>query len=210
MTRYALNARALQQDSLPPEGPFDVALTNGLLAIVAEVDLNAVHNGKGRTLPASALLPIAVKMGLTLDASVLLDGLQVSQPMRHGNADDEWIALAPRHVQAVVDLDENEGLNVLALAEQHPKVDDLVVAVFEEKVTATLGESISGLDEWMFAPEPEEFEECWRQTFIPSGGFDASGGNAVEGFCLACGYTRTEDEAYDMYLRQKRERHKDD
>jgi hypothetical protein len=34
--RYATNAAALRDDRLPPEAPYDAALTNGLLAIVAE------------------------------------------------------------------------------------------------------------------------------------------------------------------------------
>jgi len=32
--RYAANALALRDNSLPPEGPYDAALTNGLIAIV--------------------------------------------------------------------------------------------------------------------------------------------------------------------------------
>ena len=61
--RYALNVAVLDEDRVPPEGPFDVALTNGLLAIIAAVDPLLVIDKRGRTLPASALLPKAVALG---------------------------------------------------------------------------------------------------------------------------------------------------
>lgn len=81
--RYALNVSALDEDRVPPEGPFDVALTNGLLAVVGEADPTAVIDKKGFTLPASALLPKAAALGISIDQATLAEGLDLTQPLRH-------------------------------------------------------------------------------------------------------------------------------
>ena len=70
--RYALNVAVLNEDRVPPEGPYDVALTNGLLAVVGALDPNAITNKKGFTLAARELLPIAVSLGLEIDVDVLV------------------------------------------------------------------------------------------------------------------------------------------
>ncbi len=54
--RYATNTLALRNHLVPPDGPFDTALTNGLLAIVAEEWPGQEYNAKGHTKAASELL----------------------------------------------------------------------------------------------------------------------------------------------------------
>ncbi|MGH9022499.1 MAG: hypothetical protein ACRDV9_05265, partial [Acidimicrobiia bacterium] len=57
--RYAMNTRALLADGrTPPEGVFDTAVTNGLLAIVAEEWPGQEVGKDGRTKPATALLKL--------------------------------------------------------------------------------------------------------------------------------------------------------
>ena len=46
-------------------------------------------------------------------------------------------------------------------------------------------------------PDPEYCDECWRHTFVIRG-WDAFGGTKSPGVCLACGYERSEEEAYDQ------------
>src|SRR3954451_23054189 len=98
--RYGLNTYALQNESLPPEGPIDVAITNGLLAIVAHDDPLRVYDADGRTYPATKLIEISVAFSLVeeLHAGELREALRVTQPIRHGRADDEWIAPSVGHI----------------------------------------------------------------------------------------------------------------
>lgn len=210
--RYALNVAVLDEDRVPPEGPFDVALTNGLLAVVAAIDPDAVLDPKrkGSTLPASKLLPVAVALGLPVDQSTLKEGLDFTQPLRHGRADDEWIRLGPTHLTALRALDDLDGLQVLHHVKAHPTVDDMMVTLFRERAESYAEQDVHSLDDLMFIPEPEECDECWRTTFVPSG-YDESGGTMTTGICIACGYERDQETAEQMYRRQEWEsRWKDD
>src|ERR1700733_3812277 len=91
--RYASNVIAMESNSVPPEGPLDVAMTNGLAAIVASVSSASVYrilrNGTSRTLSARDLIQVATDLGINIEADALREALDVTQPMRHGSADDE-------------------------------------------------------------------------------------------------------------------------
>lgn len=200
--RYALNVAVLDEDRVPPEGPFDVALTNGLLAIIAAVDPLLVIDKRGRTLPASALLPKAVALGLAVDQPVLMEGLDLTQPLRHGRADDEWIQLESKHLAALRRLDEIEGLQVLHHVGAHPTVDDMMVTLFYEHARAYAERDVRRVKDLLDVMDPEECDECFRRTFIPLG-HDDSGGTMTVGLCIACGYQRDEDTAWDMYLAEQ-------
>ncbi len=65
--RYGLNVVAMERDNVPPEGPFDVALTNGLAAIVALDHPGSEKDAKGRVLAASALLTFLEGEGVHLE-----------------------------------------------------------------------------------------------------------------------------------------------
>ena len=59
--RYALNVLAVEGNRVPPEGPFDVALTNGLAAIITYLDDGdeaAVVDSRHWVRSARQLLPI--------------------------------------------------------------------------------------------------------------------------------------------------------
>jgi hypothetical protein len=58
--RYETNVLALEADMVPPEGPFDAALTSGRLAVVADEwpGKEVKKAGSDRMLPASALLDL--------------------------------------------------------------------------------------------------------------------------------------------------------
>lgn len=200
--RYALNVSVLDEDRVPPEGPFDVALTNGLLAVVAEIDPAAVTDKKGLTLPARALLPKAVALGITLNEETLVEGLDLTQPLRHGRADDEWIQLGSKHIAALRELDEIDGLQVLHHVKAHRTVDDMMVTLFHEKAQAYAARDASSIKDLLEVMEPEECDECWRRTFVPLG-YDDSGGTMTVGLCIACGYQRAQDTAWDMYMAEQ-------
>jgi hypothetical protein len=197
--RYALNVSVLGEDRVPPEGPFDVALTNGLLAIIAAIDPAAVIDKQGRTLPASALLPKAVTLNPSINEATLMEGLDLTQPLRHGRADDEWIQLGSRHLTALRELDEFDGLQVLHHVGTHRTVDDMVVTLFYEKAQAYVERDVRRVKDLLDVMYPEECDQCFRRTFVPLG-YDNSGGNVAIGLCIACGYQRDEDTAWEMYL----------
>lgn len=200
--RYALNVAVLGEDRVPPEGPFDVALTNGLLAIVAALGPSRVVNDRGYTLPARSLLPLAVELGLDIDRAVLEEGLDLTQPLRHGRADSEWIQLNSTHLDALRDLDDLPGLEVLHHADSHRTVDDMMVTLFYEKAQAYATRDVRRTKDLLDVMEPEHCDECYRRTFLPLG-YDASGGTKTVGLCIACGHQRDEDEAWEMYLEEQ-------
>lgn len=197
--RYALNVSVLDEDRVPPEGPFDVALTNGLLAIIAAIDPTAVMDKRGFTLPASALLPRADELGLDINRAALREGLDLTQPLRHGRADDEWIQLGSKHLDALRELDGIDGLQVLHHMQSHRTVDDMMVTLFYEKARAYVERDVRRVKDLLDVMDPEECDECLRRTFVPLG-YDNSGGTTTVGLCIACGYQRDEDTAWEMYL----------
>lgn len=197
--RYALNVSALEEDRVPPEGPFDVALTNGLLAIIAAIDPAAVIDQRGRTLPASALLPKAVELNLSIDEATLAEGIDLTQPLRHGRADDEWIQLGSKHLSALRQLDEIDGLQVLHHVASHRTVDDMMVTLFYDKAQAYAQRDVRRVKDLLDVMDPEECDQCFRRTFVPLG-YDNSGGTMAIGLCIACGHQRDEDTAWEMYL----------
>lgn len=200
--RYALNVSVLDEDRVPPEGPFDVALTNGLLAIIAAIDASAVIDKRGLTLAASALLPVAVALGLSVNQATLVEGLDLTQPLRHGRADDEWIQLGSRHLTALRELDENNGLEVLQHVATHRTVDDMMVTLFYEKARAYVERDVRRVKDLLDVMDPEECDECLRRTFVPLG-YDDSGGTKTVGLCIACGYQRDQDTAWDLYMAEQ-------
>jgi hypothetical protein len=200
--RYALNVSVLEEDRVPPEGPFDVALTNGLLAVVAAIDPAVTIDKRGFTLPASALLPKAVSLGLDVDQATLQEGLDFTQPLRHGRADDEWIQLGPKHLAALRELDEIDGLEVLHHIGNHRTVDDMMVVLFHEKARAYAEKDVHRVKDFLDVMEPEDCDECLRQTFVPLG-YDNNGGTMTVGLCIACGHQRNEDAAWDLYMAEQ-------
>lgn len=214
--RYALNYLALLDAQVPPEGPFDVALTNGLLAVVGLDDPTAILDGN-RTLSASFLLnhieseqAVAEADGfepLQVDVGVLRHGLQVTQPLRHGRADDEWVALTARHIEALRALDDLEGLRVLSLAEaivaekaQQAAADRLMFELYRARVDEHPSRAVGSVDEYLYMPSPEDCASCGRETFVPDGLAET---DQFSGLCIACGFVRGQVEAEEMYLAQE-------
>jgi hypothetical protein len=203
--RYAMNTLALRNEALPPEGLFDTAVTNALLAIVAHDSPGDEKKPNGQTLPATALLTLAATSPTVDDscisAEVLREGLDLTQPARHGRADDEFAVLRADHLTALEDLDQHPALGFLSDAEGKT-VDQCIWAAFLQVAE----EDLPGCpkDRMMF-PEPEECPECWRPTFLPSG-WDAFGGTSSPGDCVACGYQRSDDAAYENAISEAIER----
>jgi hypothetical protein len=54
-------------------------------------------------------------------------------------------------------------------------------------------------------PEPERCDGCMRPTFLPEG-WDDFGGTSSPGTCLACGYQRSADDAYDKAVTREMRR----
>jgi hypothetical protein len=212
-TRYALNYRALHILGVPPEGPFDVALTNALLAIVGHADPHLTVQGS-RTLPASSLLGViegmqaaAIEDGtapLMIDVPVLRDALELTQPLRHGRADDEWVILPEAHLDALRALDDVEGLGVLDVADQifageasstSPDTR-LALALFKQRVEEHPSREMSSVDDALLMPMVGECDSCWRESFIPDG---IAEGEASSGMCVICGYAISAEEGWAAY-----------
>lgn len=204
--RYATNVLALEADSIPPEGPFDAALTNGLLAIVASEfpGRERAKPGSDRMLPASGLLDVIDEEGglACVDAATLREGLELTQPVRHGRADDEFAVIVERHVRALEGLDNHASLRFLETAKGTP-LDECVVIAFRERAEEELPWDPKDRLE---TPDPDYCDECGRETFLRQG-WDIFGGDDAEGFCLACGYELTPDAAYDRAVSRRLAEH---
>jgi len=207
--RYATNVIALESNIVPPEGPLDVAMTNGLAAIVWSIAPLKVYRtskkGVKQALPARSLIQVASSLGVSLDETALLDALDVTQPMRHGNVDDEWVAPTAGHLAALRDLDAHPALDVLERAANCRNVDDLLVSLYSEAAWEASGAASAPPDERCFYLEPEECDNCWRLTFVPDC-FDEFGGTNSPGVCVACGYHRSPERARKLALDAEWER----
>lgn len=196
--RYATKTLALVETRLPPEGPFDTALTNGLMVIVAtewpgeEVD----PDRPGFILPARRLLKIIEDHGCEFPfvaVETLREGLNLTQPFRHGKAHDEFATITPQHIAALRALDQYHGLRFLERA-KGLSVDDAVVLAYREYVEQFRAFDLKDrLDE----PDPDDCPACWRPTFLAES-WDDFGGDNGPGTCMACGYERTARESYDL------------
>lgn len=195
--RYGLNVVALERDLVPPEGPFDVALTNGLAAIVALNHPGAEKDQKGRMLSANALLGVLEDRGETLDYPALREALDITQPLRHGRADDEYLLPVQQHLEALTDLDAHAALLVLERARATSKVEDLVTELYAEAASETTGLAFMSPKDRYGHPDLESCDECGRTTFLPAG-FDEFGGTNTAGECVACGYQRDADTAREF------------
>lgn len=197
--RFATNVLALEADSIPPEGPFDAALTNGLLAIVASEfpGRELAKPGTDRMLPASGLLDVIEENdGLEcVDLATLREGLDLTQAVRHGRADDEFAVIVERHIRALENLDHHASLQFLEAA-RGTSLNKCFVIAFRERAEDELPFDPK---ERMVTPDPGDCDECGRETFLRQG-WDMFGGDDTEGSCLACGYELTSDEAYDRAI----------
>ena len=195
--RYAANTLALVDARLPPEGPFDAGLTNGLVVIVSSEWPGLEKIGPGdRLQPARALLDIIearVRQPLSyVDVHLLKEALDLTQAFRHARADDEFATITSHHIAALEALDQHPGLRILDKASGRT-VDDLLWLAFEERTDEYLP---FDLKDRLDVPEPEPCDDCGRPTFLPSG-WDAFGGTSSPGVCIACGYERSDREAWD-------------
>jgi hypothetical protein len=167
--RYATNTHALLDDRVPPEGPFDAALTNGLLAIVADEWPGSETRKDGQLKSARELLAVLDAHGCPfpyVDVPVLRDGLDVSQPIRHGRAHDEFAIVLRSHIDALAALDAHPLLRFLERS-QGKSVDWCLWAAFTERAEWELPfDPKDRLD----VPEPEPCDECWRPTFLRPAG----------------------------------------
>lgn len=195
--RYALNAQALFNSSLPPEGPFDTALTNALLAIVhAEWTGQEYRTGSSSfLLPARGLIGVIDRNGglAEVDSAVLRNALDLTQPMRHGSADDEFVTLRREHLAALACLDEHHALQILKKVEGK-SFDEAIVLVYQERIEE---EFPFDPKDRLELPDAEYCDDCMRETFMPRG-WDMFGGTETEGQCIACGYERTVKEASEQ------------
>lgn len=193
--RYATNTLALLETRLPPEGPFDAALTNGLVSIVATEWPGDERKGDF-VLSARKLLEMIRDRREPSTSFVavesLAEGLDLTQPFRHGRAEDEFATINRTHIAALQALDRHRSLRLLDKA-RGKSVDEVVIIAYQEHAETHLPFSPKDRLE---VPEPEECPECWRPTFLPQA-WDAFGGTSSPGQCIACGYERSEDEAYD-------------
>lgn len=77
-----------------------------------------------------------------------------------------------------------------------------MVALFHDMARLFSGKDAFRPEEFLDVMEPEECDECLRRTFVPMG-YDDSGGTATVGLCVACGYRRSEQAAWDLYVAQE-------
>jgi hypothetical protein len=99
-------------------------------------------------------------------------------------------------------LDTHHALSFLDQARGR-SLSDCFVLAYRERAEAELG-WLSPKDR-LDTPEPEECDQCWRNTFFPIG-WDDFGGTNSPGTCLACGYERDPEDAYWMAVSEHLDR----
>jgi hypothetical protein len=158
--RYATNTVALRDNRLPPEAPYDAGLTNGLLVIVSASWPGDEITPKGRMKAARDLLDVIDGHGNPfhyLDSTILRQGLDLTQPARHGRSDDEFAVLTGEHVAALLALDEHPALRILNAAATGRDIDALIWFAFAQRAEAEL--PFDPKDR-LNMPDPEECDEC--------------------------------------------------
>lgn len=78
----------------------------------------------------------------------------------------------------------------------------MMVTLFYEKAQAYAERDVRRAKDLLDVMDPEECDECWRRTFVPLG-HDDGGGTMTVGLCVACGYQRDDDAAWDMYMAEQ-------
>lgn len=206
---YALNTLALRDDRLPRDGAFDAAAANGLAAVVAyesSGDEFETHGARGARVKSPLHLVETIVQNqagwndsISIDAlTALRDGIRLVQPIRHGNADEEWDVLNEKHIEALIALDDHSALQVL---------DELDGKAFAEAITTLYWRETSEhypVDPWDRSqmPAPDFCDECGRQTLV-SEQFDAFGIGPGEGVCIACGRERTYEDTLADHLERR-------
>lgn len=89
------------------------------------------EGGKRLELPASGLLQVIEDNGglHCVDLELLREGLDLTQPFRHGRADDEFSVIVRRHIKALENLDEHPSLRLLKTA-RGKSLEECVVVAF--------------------------------------------------------------------------------
>jgi hypothetical protein len=192
---YAENYRALCSSCMPKEGLFDTALTNGLLSIVSYEWPSETQTKNGKTLPASLLLDVIDSHGglEVVNAKCLREGLALTQPVRHGRADDEADEITSVHIDAVGHLDRHPALAIVEKVRVKSRDEYLSFAYYEQANDALPTSSKERLGH----PDPEECDNCSRPAFLRSG-WDSFGGTITGGICVACGFALSETDARDL------------
>ncbi len=196
-----MNTVALFELAVPPEGPFDTALTNGLLLIAAAELPGEDFNEYGHTRSATSLLGLIERRGAgkdLVDVDRLRDGLDLTQSFRHGRADDEFAIIDGRHVAALKRLDDHCAVRVLDTARRARDVYGCLWDVLVEEAEAELP---SDPKDRMEVPDPEVCDMCQRPTFLLAG-WDLFGGLDSAGVCIACGHERDHAEAHELAVRR--------
>jgi hypothetical protein len=93
----------------------------------------------------------------------------------------------------------------LDIARGARRVDDLLVTLYREAAYARSPAAHARPKEREFYPNPQDCDECRRETFLPEG-WDDYGGTDSPGMCVACGYMRDAATADDMALDADRKR----
>lgn len=194
-SRYGMNALAVFDPRVPPEGPFDAAVTNGLLVIVANEHPGEDFKKDDRARSATELLEVLEPFETSgVDIERLQEGIELTQGFRHGRAHEEWVTIGPQHVQAMMDLDTHPSLSVLEKTREVRNVDECLWATFLDEAEEHLPWDPK---ERYGTPEPDLCDNCHRPTFLADG-WDMFGGNDAPGRCIACGYVRTEEVADEL------------
>jgi len=189
---FGLNAWALREDLVAPDGAFDAALANGLARIVSYEDPGAEYVKGGRVASPLELLQLASSITESYPLEILESAVPPSQALRHGRADDEWTALGRREVDALVQLDKHVSLRCIDLV-GGSTFDEAVVRLYNRMV-----DDHGPFDpkEKVCSPEIQECPDCSRQTLICES-WDDLGAGPGEGTCIACGSLRTYENVVD-------------
>ena len=98
---------------------------------------------------------------LVVAFDVLRDGLNLTQPFRHGQAHDEFATITGRHYTALTELDQYPVSD--PGAGTWPSVDEAVVRTYRDHAEQFRA---FDLQDRLEEPEPDDCPECWRPTCL--------------------------------------------
>lgn len=199
-TVFATNVHAMRAGAVSPDGSFDAAAANALAVLASYESDEAEYDNGGRVKAPLDLLRqvsrlVHVRDHLPdLETKRLRSAILESQKFRHGRADDEWARLEKADIESLAYLDEHPGLGVLEVT-KGMSFDEAVVALWglETNEHVEWDRKLGDLNDVIECPE------CWRLTLVTSG-YDDFGIGPGQGRCIACGYLRTDEEAFDEAL----------
>lgn len=197
------------------EGLFNMALTNGLIAIARDIELPELLKNPDRLPPARELLTLLRNREQLAGPATetLLAAINETDAARHGRRSQR--GLRPEEIEELVGLDEHPSLQCLqdvrrdddwvrdeaADLTERARAEGYLIWIEEtlghDEITRRLdlGSQIGPSEDLPDYGALQECPVCSNNALVPSAGETVYGYNISSGTCLVCTYTRSHKAA---------------